>query len=460
MNRGPDGDAGRRALARLFATAIALLILCSACSSLPPAPRETPSPSVPPVPTPLPSLTPFPTPAAGLYVDASRDLGAISPFVFGTNYGPLLFVPLQMQPAAGEARLTVLRYPGGNWGDNNDIDLWNLDQFVAFAHQIGAEPYLCVRLKGGTAHKAAELVRYANVERGYDIRFWSIGNEPNLYDDYSVEQFNDDWRAWATAMRAVDPTILLLGPEVNQFYANPSNDMEREQARWMTEFLRLNGDIVNVVSFHRYPFPRAFNGDPPTIAELRADSPRWEGLIADLRSLVRAHAGRDLPIAVTEANSSWVPFSGGEAGLDTHYNAIWWGDSLGRMIRQGVFMVNQFGITSEWGLMSNYEVRPIYYVYAMYREFGAERVAASSDDPDISVFGARRADGALTVMVVHRGSAAVDRPLTLAGLEPPLSAETWLFDADHPAEPIDPKVLGPSTNIHIPPESMMLFVIR
>jgi hypothetical protein len=441
-----------------------LLVLAAACSSPTPSASEPPpSASItlpPPSPTPLPTLTPVRTPpAGGLYVDAAQGQGAISPLVYGTNYGPLLFVPLQMQPSAQEAHLTVLRYPGGNWGDNNDIDLWNLDQFVAFARQIGAEPYICVRLKGGTAEKAADLVRYANSEKGYNVRFWSIGNEPNLFANYSVEQFNAEWREWATAMRAVDPSIMLLGPEVNQFFAYPANDYERNLTRWVTEFLRVNGDMLDVVSFHRYPFPLVFNGSPPSIDDLRADSRKWDQLIIDLRLLVRANAGRDLPIAITEANSSYVPVSGGEATLDSHYNAIWWGDSLGRMIRQGALMVNQFAISSEWGLMGNYEVRPIYYVYRMYQRFGIEGLYASSDDPDVSVFAATTAEGVPTLMIVNLASQPVTKTLTIAGGTVPARAEAWLFDQDHNAEQIKSIELGATTQLTLSPESMLLLIV-
>src|SRR6185503_5841930 len=89
------------------------LLLCVSCSSpaLTPTSRINvqPSPPGPELNAPTstgvqlnaPTLTPARTPAAsGLYVDAGQDLGAISPLVFGTNYGPTLFVPLQMQPQA------------------------------------------------------------------------------------------------------------------------------------------------------------------------------------------------------------------------------------------------------------------------------------------------------------------------------------------------------------------------
>jgi hypothetical protein len=56
---------------------------------------------------------------------------------------------------------------------------------------LGAEPSISVRLHGGTPEAAAELVRYTNIEQGYAVRYWSIGNEPSLYRDYDTETYNE-----------------------------------------------------------------------------------------------------------------------------------------------------------------------------------------------------------------------------------------------------------------------------
>ena len=130
------------------------------------------------------SSAPAPTARPGsLYVDPERQLGEISPLVYGSNYGPWVAVPVEMMPATEQAGITVVRWPGGSWGDRNNLQPYQIDQFVAFCQQIGAEPSISVRLMEGTPEAAAELVRYANLEKGYGIRFWSIGNEPTLFAD-------------------------------------------------------------------------------------------------------------------------------------------------------------------------------------------------------------------------------------------------------------------------------------
>ncbi len=406
----------------------------------------------------LPTFTPEVTAQPGvLFVDANQSLGSISPLVYGSNYGPWLFVTLDTRPLAVDAHLRYLRFPGGNWGDLNDLETWQIDQYIALCRELGAEPAISVRLRGGSAEKAAQLVHYVNRTQGYGVRYWSIGNEPSLYPDYDTQQYNQEWRAWADAMEAVDPEILLVGPDIHQFTANLALNPKDKQGRdWMEEFLKANGDRVDVVVFHRYPFPTDRSGKLPTVAELSASSREWDETIPALRRMVRELTGRDLPVGVTEVNSSWSSNSGGQATMDSHANAIWWADSLGRMIRQGTTIVAQFALVGEFGLMDKYDPYPIYFVYRMYQRFGDQLVYASSDRMDVSVFAAKRADGVLTILVVNQAEEAVEYPLRLEGVEAGV-AQVWLFDVDHAAQPIGEAQLQKETMLHLPAQSVTIY---
>jgi len=161
-----------------------------------------------------------------LHVDAGQRLGLISPLVYGTNHGPWSVVTYDLRPQAEAAGITFLRFPGGNWGDQNTLRGYQVDQFIDLAQRMGAEPSISVRLTGGTPESAAELVRYANVESGYDIRYWSIGNEPSLYSEYDTVRYNPEWRTFAEAMRAVDPDILLIGPDLYQYSSEFAGEAE------------------------------------------------------------------------------------------------------------------------------------------------------------------------------------------------------------------------------------------
>jgi alpha-L-arabinofuranosidase len=375
-------------------------------------------------------------------------------------------------PHAEAAGITFLRFPGGEWGDQHDLRDYQIDPFIELARRMGAEPQISVRMPGGSPQAAAELVRYCNLTHDYGVRFWAIGNEPtlytsyNFYEDYDTARYNREWREFAEAMKAVDPNILLLGPEPHQYTGNPGSDPHDEAGRdWMREFLLANGDLVDIVAIHRYPFPTSMDAGPTTIDELRANAREWDTIIPNLRALIRETTGRDLPIAVTEVNSDWTHAIGGEATPDSFYNAVWWADVLGRMIRQGVDIVAYFLLQCKssqggWGLLDKYDVRPTYYVYSMYQRFGGQLLYASSDDPDVSVYAARREDGAVTVILVNLGPEEKTKPLMLENTAPTEPAEVWLFDSDHPAERVSDKNVHSGSEVVLPPQSVSLYVIR
>jgi hypothetical protein len=62
---------------------------------------------------------------------------------------------------------------------------------------------------------------------------------------------------------------------------------------------------VDIVSFHRYPFPTSNISGPPSIDELRHSAQEWDRIIIHARELIHQYAGRDLPIAVTEFNVAY-----------------------------------------------------------------------------------------------------------------------------------------------------------
>jgi alpha-L-arabinofuranosidase len=409
-----------------------------------------------------------PTPQAGaLVVDPSIDLGPISPYIYGSNYGPWTAVPVDMLPAARDAKITVIRWPGGAWGDANDIQTYQLDSFMAFCKQMNAIPTINVRLKNGTPAAAAALVKYANIDMKYNIQYWGIGNEPTLFEaeirqSYDTVRFNREWRAIAVAMKAVDPNIKLMGPELHQWGTSLETTLKDSAGRdWMTEFLKANGDLVDIVTVHRYPLYSA-TGRKFTVDDLRKDTLEWTDMVKYLRGLITATTGRDLPIAFTEVNSNPTPAISGIATPDSFYNAIWYADVLGRLIQQNVFMVNQFVLanrTGGLGLIYNSQVRPMYYVFQMYSHFGTEQVSASSGVDQVTIYAARRDDGSLTIMIINLSDSALRLPLQVQG-KPPSKAQLWSFDTQHNAEDLGERALPADGVLDLPAQSINLFVME
>lgn len=415
----------------------------------------------------------------GLQVDASDDLGPISPYIYGANAQQSV-IPPDLMPTAQALGLKILRLGGGP-SDQQDLTKPALDFFILQARQMGAEPLVTVRLLDGLPEKAAEMVRYANITKKYNIRYWSIGNEPNFFvavlkaSSYTTEDLTKNWRAIAEAMLAVDPSIILVGPDISQYVVlnaepghiqylegngggDPTDDLGKD---WLQEFLKANGDLIGVVAIHRYPFPGGVSTNVATIDGLRENSGEWATIIPNLRKIIQASAGRDIPIAVTEFNSNSNNNTGGEASLDSLYNAIWTANVLGHMIRQQVHMALYWDLQRKgagFGLIGINEQRPPYYSYIMYTHLGTELVASESADDNVTITAAKTDDGSLTLMVINLGSDEKTLPLEIKGFTPAGEADVWRFDKDHNAENIGTQDLT-SGMVTLPAQSITLYSI-
>ncbi|MBN1487531.1 MAG: hypothetical protein JW981_07810 [Anaerolineae bacterium] len=438
-----------RVLVRVGMVVGVVVGLC-ACEGMP-----TPSHEGATTPTPIPGI---------LYVDAGNDLGTVNPLVYGTNTGPWQGLTRSKMPYIEAAGLTLLRFPGGNWGDEYLLGESQLDEFMELAHSLGAEPLVQVKLYKATPKQAAKWVEYANLTQEYGIKYWSIGNEPSLYESnrglagYDTETFNQQWREFALAMKAVDPDILLVGPDIHQYTSKSwENPKDTQGKDWMREFLVANGDLVDVVAFHRYPFGQY----DPTPKELLESRQEWDTIIPELRTLIVETTGRELPVAVTEVNSNWSSRKGKDATPDSFVNAVWWADVLGRLIQQRVSMVAHFALEGAGGLgmLAYPDPRPTYYVYMLYQEFGTELLYTASGDTGVSVYAARRDDEALSIIVVNVQTEEIRIPLRLDNFEPGGPAEVWRLDSAHMAENIGAEEVSNGAELILPPQSVTLYVL-
>jgi hypothetical protein len=418
----------------------------------------------------LPAVTPQP---GSLFVDPGRDLGPISPYVYGSNISLYAVVPANKLQEAYQSHITALRGPGGGWGEMFDLQPSQMDMIIALTKKIGATPVMNVRFKDGTPEDAADLVRYANIEMGYNILYWGIGNEPD-YEKISGKNmetggYNQQWRAIALAMKAVDPKIKLIGPELSQWgteitrtpkYPPTQTPSAVERQDWMTDFLKANGDLVDIVSVHRYPLYAPTSRSPITMDMLRLNTLEWEPMVTYLRDMVQKITGRDLPIAFTEVNSDPSNVFGSDASPDSFFNAIWYADILGRLIRQQVFMVNQWALAGSGGLglLTTNAIRPTYYVFQMYSHFGSELVYASSGLGYVDVFAARQKDGTLTLMLINMTDYEKHIPLKIKGIAPK-KVQVWLFDATHNAEDMGVQSLPAGGFVDLPAQSISLYML-
>ena len=381
----------------------------------------------------------------------------ISPYVLGANHGPWAYVPADFVDDVDTLGINFIRFPGGNWGDDNIIRSYQLDDVMFWAGRMGADVSVSVNLRDGTPDDAAGVVQYA-LNKGYDIQYWAIGNEPNLFgEDWDTERYNVAWRETADAMLAVNPDIEFIGPDISQYRGNPTSDPRDENGiLWLDSFLEANGDMVSIVTVHRYPFP-SFSEPVTSIEALRNSTLEWQNSIPILRETIQTITGEDKPIAITEINSHWNDALLGEATPDSYFNAIWWADVLGQLIKADAEIVAYFTLQSNntiggYGLYAGFDVRPTYYVYKLYQHFGTQAIAAESSQQFVNAYAAIREDGRISVILINLTDEPQNIEMNLSG-----DAEMLALTQDsNPTEFVSMNIEG---SMDLAPQSITLLLL-
>jgi hypothetical protein len=436
------------------------------------------------------------TAAAGtvnVTVNADEGLGAIPATGYGLNsavWDSQMNVP-QVQGLLQQAGVRMLRYPGGsygdiyNWQDNTAAGGYvapgtDFDSFMGTVKKIGAQPILIANYGTGTPQEAAAWVQYANVTKGYGVRYWEIGNEI-----YGNGYYGADWEAdnhsskspatyagnvlrYASAMKAADPTI-----KIGAVLTLPGNWPDGvvasgDSGDWNRTVLSAAGSAIDFVIVHWYP------------GSAGAISPQVAGELAQLRQEIDQYAGPNGPgiqIALTETSSP--------AGRDTQPGALYVADTYMTALENGAFTVDWWdthnGPTSistspdgatdygDYGLLSSGTCVgstcepalntpfPPYYALSMLGNLGAPgdtMVRAGTDQELVAAHAVRNMNGNLTVMLINKDPASSYQvSLHYAGFTPSAATPVVATYGDE-ATSVTSAAQGTSTSQALPPYSI------
>jgi hypothetical protein len=302
----------------------------------------------------------------------------ISPYLLGANVFPEAntssvdrdydgFMSYSPPIANGlqDAHIQLMRFPGGSWGEDHLLSYDQLNAFSILLSQVGAQGMIQARLSGPVGRSgpsvsllqnrvalAGDWVDYMNNEHSgfrtgkyanapfHSIKFWSVGNEPDRLDNpdtgktFTVAEYVNDFIQFSTVMHQNNPTIQVFGPEISQFYGVGAGPTDTNEHLWMESFLQgihayekahaeLKFHLLDGVSFHYYPLGDVSRGP----AELLSSTGEWDYLLPPLRQLIRQDFGRDIPVAITEINSSPTSLVSSRG-----FSALWWADTLGALM--------------------------------------------------------------------------------------------------------------------------------
>jgi hypothetical protein len=296
------------------------------------------------------------TPAPAATVKISRAGGTpISPYAFGNNYFDWVdwnndgLVGLKGSEEPAKALHLNLLVGDNNQNDANTPQLFDnaeMDKYIQFCKFIGAEPIMIAPVYGNnvdggptSAKGAADIVTYINGTKKYGVKYWTIGMEVDIYDQFfkttkglpvsTVDEYIAVFNSYAKAMKKANAAagsgveIKFVGPELGWRYL-PGND-------WLTPMLDQCRDYIDVASIHAYGFA-AHELNKKAILK---DVDRFRWFVKDLKVLVAKHARPGTSLAITEANIcyEWDPKSytkkTRDLGPGTFYAAVWDADRMG-----------------------------------------------------------------------------------------------------------------------------------
>lgn len=342
---------------------------------------------------------------------------------------------------------------GGYNNDANTPDPFDdaqMDALAAYAAAIGAEPIIQVPLlldplgQPPSPETAAAMVRYANLTKGYAIKYFSIGNEPDLYDtqgspsdsskpalpNYKPTDYCTTARAYVAAMKAVDPSIHIVGPDLSWKYQAGAGAND-----WLTPILQGCGDLFDVISIHRYPFEAA----QASLAAAASDAAQYRAVIDSVKGILRATGYPDKPLALTEMNVAYDATKCVlEASPGTVGSALWVADSLGASMAEGLWTSAIWDISDDdnWSLgfigkPPAHQPRPEYYAYQLYAEhMGPALLSVGSAPAGVSVYASRNATGDGTqVIAINWNTTAQSLVLQVSGLPRAVTTPSFVVPA-------------------------------
>lgn len=271
-------------------------------------------------------------PTVGISVDAGTSLGTVPSGGVGLNtgVGDANMGDAKVSSLMKAAGVRQLRFPGGSGADGyhwkthtmSDGGGWiasntDFDHFMATAKTVGAQPILTANYGSGTPQEAADWVKYANVDKGYGVKYWEIGNEVygnghygngngweiDTHADKSPTAYAKNLIAYAQAMKAVDPTVKIGAVLTTPGGWPDAVTAPGDSADWNHTVLSIAGSSIDFVIVHWYP------GGTTTVDLLNTPS-RIAGVTSSLRSLIATYAGShaaSVEIAVTETDAVFSP---------------------------------------------------------------------------------------------------------------------------------------------------------
>ncbi|MES2285981.1 MAG: T9SS type A sorting domain-containing protein [Bacteroidota bacterium] len=316
---------------------------------------------------------------------------------------------------------SIIRF-GGIAADRNMPTKYQYIKMIDSIRANGMEPMIQVPFFNNryTKQQAADIVTYINVTKGRNIKYWIIGNEPDLSYSYSTSaQIAAYFKPFASAMKNVDPSILIIGPEIASFnrtiidgLTTPGgpNDITGKDASGRY--------YLDIISFHAYPFSGAQTratviSKLTEPGQLQDDIIYLNSRIATCNSFHTRTGTSKIKTAITEANVNWQNNASDNLnGLGA--NSFIGGQFVAEMMCIG--LKNSLDIFNLWSVVEGNSVvsnigfingstgakKPLYYHFKLLADnFKGEYVDGITNKANVKSYGSKNAQQ-VSVLILNQ----------------------------------------------------------
>ncbi|MES2567790.1 MAG: T9SS type A sorting domain-containing protein [Bacteroidota bacterium] len=285
------------------------------------------------------------------------------------------------------SKSTFIRF-GGIGADKSMPTNYQYIKMIDSIRAKGMEPIIQVPFENWkySAQQAANIVHYLNVVKGRNIKYWSIGNEPDLgYSYTNSTQVANYLKAFASAMKDVDPSILIMGPETAWYNYNIINGLTTPNGPDDITGKDSKGRYyLDIISFHSYAFDGSQTRAQVTSkltssGGLQDNLIHLNGRIAACNTAHNRTGSYALKTAITEANIGWQNNSGDNLygnGANSFIGGQFWAEMIGVSLKNNVDFINFWSVIEGNSNALNIGFldqgtgtkKPIYYHFKMLAE--------------------------------------------------------------------------------------------
>ncbi|OHB53247.1 MAG: hypothetical protein A2Y10_00665 [Planctomycetes bacterium GWF2_41_51] len=386
-----------------------------------------------------------------------------------------------------ELNAPIYRWPGGNfvsgydWRDGiGPIDkrepkknpAWKgiehndfgIDEFMVFCKEVRAEPLIVVNTGFGDANSAAEEVRYINIKKKYNVKWWGIGNE--MYGNWqlghmSLEQYVHKHNWFVNTMEEVDPSIKCIAVG--------------DAGPWSEGMLKNCAENMDLISEHFYCSQKEdliehVQQVPQAVANKVAAHREYRKTIDSLKD-------KDIRIAIDEWNYWYGEHVFGELGTRYYLkDALGIAAGLHEMFRNTdiITMANYAQTVNVIGAIKTSKtaaaIETTGLVLKLYRkQFGELPIEIAEKTEPLDVTAALTKDRKfLTIGIVNPSNNSSSLPIIIKNLKLSSKGKVWTISHDDPMAFNDPdkahvvkiaekKISGIIDSLEILPLSITLF---